>query len=143
MANYSIELIDSTGNYTVTVIKASTTKASGGTNETIPHLENHNASPQVVISAATNATPIVCTSNAHGFSAGDVVTIRGALGNTGANGTRRLSAADTNTFTLENSVGNGTYTANSAVATKLLPTKSLHAALQVAMRAVLNAKASE
>jgi hypothetical protein len=75
---------------------------------------------------------------------GDVVTVRGALVNTGANGTFRVSVVgDVNSFTLENSAGNGVYTANSASFVKHTATKSIHSALQVAMRAVLNAKASE
>src|SRR4051794_10443760 len=71
------------------------------------------------ISAATNATPIVVTSNSHGFAVGDFVYINGVVGNESTNGYWQISAANTNTFTLVkppeandpggNSTGSGTY----------------------------------
>lgn len=68
----------------------------------------------LTISAATNATPIVCTSTAHGLLNGDLVTISGATGNTAANGDWFVTAKTADTFTLvdlqgANSVGNGVY----------------------------------
>ena len=66
------------------------------------------------ISAATNATPIVCTLNGHGLVANDYVFISGGTGNTAVNGVWKISSATTNTFTLQDSSGNGTYGANSA-----------------------------
>ena len=67
------------------------------------------------ITGATNATPIVVTSAAHGFSNGDKVTISGVGGNTAANGTFLVAAKSTNTFELNtlagaNVAGTGTYT---------------------------------
>lgn len=68
------------------------------------------------ITAATNASPIVVTSTSHGFSNGDIVVIRGILGNTAANGTWLVAGVTTNTFNLTtvkdglNSTGNGAYT---------------------------------
>ena len=67
------------------------------------------------ITGATNATPIVVTSAAHGFSNGDKVTISGVLGNTAANGTFLVAGKTTNTFELNtlagaNVAGTGTYT---------------------------------
>src|SRR5713101_8185987 len=62
------------------------------------------------ITAGTNATPIVITAAAHGFSVDDVITISGVLGLTAANGVWHLSAVTTNTFTLDGSVGNAAYT---------------------------------
>ena len=53
-----------------------------------------------VISDATNAAPSVITSNAHGFTDGDVLTIVGATGNTNINGLRVVANSDTNTFEL-------------------------------------------
>lgn len=63
------------------------------------------------ITGATNATPIVITSNSHGLSDGDLVGIDGIVGNTAPN-TRIWTVVNTttNTFTLAGSVGNGTYT---------------------------------
>jgi hypothetical protein len=68
------------------------------------------------ITAATNATPIVITSNSHGLSNGMRVLIHGALGNTAANGVFRVASVTTNTFALTNVdtganvAGNGTWT---------------------------------
>jgi hypothetical protein len=62
------------------------------------------------ITGATNASPIVITSNSHGFAVGDTVVIDGVGGNTAANNVWVISAQDTNTFTLTSSTGNGSYT---------------------------------
>lgn len=78
----------------------------------------------LVITAATNATPIVITTRTvHGFRPGDIVKISGALGNTAANGTFRVKAVpSTTTFSLRalddsaDVAGNGAYTANSGTA---------------------------
>lgn len=61
------------------------------------------------ITGATNASPIVITSNAHGLSNGDEVYINSVYGNTAANGTWTVASATTNTFALTGSTGNGTY----------------------------------
>jgi len=69
----------------------------------------------IALTAATNATPIVCTSaTAHGLSTGHQVRIAGAVGNTAANGNWTVTVVDASNFSLNTSVGNGTYTANSA-----------------------------
>ena len=60
------------------------------------------------VTAATNASPIVCTSNGHGLNVGDYVFCVGDVGNTAFNGIHRISAKDTNTFTLKDTTGNGT-----------------------------------
>lgn len=67
------------------------------------------------ITAATNASPSVLTSAAHGFSNGDRVSISGATGNTAINGRYQVASVTTNTFQLVNIVtgaainGNGTF----------------------------------
>lgn len=63
--------------------------------------------PTRSISSSTNATPIVVTCNAHGYSNGDTIVITGHNTNTNANGTWEISNVTTNTFTLVNSIGNG------------------------------------
>lgn len=73
----------------------------------------------LTISAATNATPIVCTSIGHGMRKGDMVTISGGTGNTAVNGDWFLKPVTADTFTLldlqgNNSVGNGVYDADTA-----------------------------
>lgn len=62
------------------------------------------------ITGATNATPIVITSVAHGLSNGYIVTIAEVGGNTEANATWTIKSVTSDTFTLTSSVGNGAYT---------------------------------
>ncbi len=64
----------------------------------------------LAITGATNASPIVVTSNAHGLANGDQVEISGVLGNTAANGSFIVSMATANTFALVGSTGDGDYT---------------------------------
>lgn len=138
-SNYYIELLnDGSGNYNCVVHNGGTAPLIG-TMLQIPQIENLNNPSQQVVTAATNATPIVITTAAaHGWSVGDVITINGALVNTGANGTFKISVVGTSTTaTLLNSAGNGTYTASSGVATKLGTTKAVYTAAQAAIRAVL------
>lgn len=65
------------------------------------------------IASSTNATPIVVTATAHGFSNGDIVYIGDHATNTAANGLWAISGVAANTFNLTdyitgaNSVGNG------------------------------------
>lgn len=67
------------------------------------------------ITGVTNASPMVVTSNSHGFSNGDIVPIMGVLGCTAANGTWEIANVAANTFELKtvgdqlNSTGNGAY----------------------------------
>jgi len=55
----------------------------------------------------TNATPIVVTINAHGYSNGDTVIHQNVTVNTNANGTWTVANATANTYELSGSVGNG------------------------------------
>lgn len=52
------------------------------------------------ITGATNATPIVITATAHGFTNGDFVYINGVGGNLAANGYWKIANQATNTFEL-------------------------------------------
>lgn len=63
-----------------------------------------------VITGATNASPIVVTSNGHGLSLNTRVTVASVGGTTAANGDWQISAVTSNTFTLSGSTGNGAYT---------------------------------
>jgi hypothetical protein len=56
------------------------------------------------ITAATNATPIVVTATAHGFSNGDFVSIRDVGGNLAANGVWKIANVAANTFELTDPV---------------------------------------
>ena len=53
-----------------------------------------------LISAASNATPIVVTAAAHGLANLDRINVREVEGNTAANGAMQVSAVTTNTFAL-------------------------------------------
>lgn len=70
----------------------------------------------LAVTGATNATPIVITTAAHGFSTGDVVTIASVGGNTNANGTFRVTVLSSTTFSLDGSAGNAAYTSGGTVA---------------------------
>ena len=58
------------------------------------------------ISGATNATPIVITATAHGFSNNDIVYISGVGGNLSANGLWLVANVTTNTFAITDMAGN-------------------------------------
>jgi hypothetical protein len=62
------------------------------------------------ITGATNASPIVVTSAAHGLTTGARVTITGVGGNTAANTTAVVTEINANTFSLDGVAGNGAYT---------------------------------
>lgn len=67
------------------------------------------------ITAATNATPIVVTATAHGFTNGDNVFIDGVGGNLAANGVWKIASVTANTFELQrpdgtNAAGSAAYT---------------------------------
>ena len=62
------------------------------------------------ITGATNASPIVITSAAHGRTNGETVVISHVEGNRAANGTWVVASATTNTFALTGSTGDGAYT---------------------------------
>jgi hypothetical protein len=77
------------------------------------------------ITNATNATPIVVTCTAHGLTTGARVTITGVTGNTSSNGTFTVTRVDANTFSLDDSVGNGAYSAGGTWNTTGLYTYSI------------------
>jgi hypothetical protein len=62
--------------------------------------------PAALVSS-TSASPISVRVTGHGYMTGDVVTIRGHLTNTAANGTWSVTVVDANNFTLNGSTGNG------------------------------------
>ena len=65
------------------------------------------------ITGATAASPIEITSVGHNLNTGDVATVTGVLGLTGANGSWVVTKTGANTFTLNDSSGTGVYTAAS------------------------------
>jgi hypothetical protein len=76
---------------------------------------NSDEAPSWNITSATNASPIeITTSAANTLETGDNVTIQSVGGNTAANGSAWfVTVIDSTHFTLNNSVGNGTYSSGS------------------------------
>lgn len=66
------------------------------------------------VTDATNASPIVITQTAHGYTTGDLVYVNGVLGNTAANGIFRITKVGANTYSLNGSAGNGAYASGGA-----------------------------
>jgi len=65
------------------------------------------------VTDATNATPIVITTNGdHGYSTGDSIVVSGVDGNDAANGTFVITVLTSSTFELDDSVGDGTFSAD-------------------------------
>jgi hypothetical protein len=62
------------------------------------------------VTGATNASPIVITSTGHGLTTGDIVVIEDVGGNEGANGTWTITVVSADTFSLDDSAGDGAYT---------------------------------
>ena len=62
------------------------------------------------VTDATNASPIVITATGHGFLTADRVNVTGVVGNTAANGWWTITVVDADSFSLDDSTGNGTYT---------------------------------
>ena len=59
----------------------------------------------VTITSSTQASPIVYTATAHGLVTGEIVTIAGVTGETGANGTFIVTVLTANTFSANGSAG--------------------------------------
>jgi len=89
------------------------------------------------ITGATNASPIVITSNGHGYSNGDLILVAGVEGNTAANGWRLVANKTANTYEITtlagiNVAGNGAYTQNgtsakaSSATAGLVSSRSIH-----------------
>ena len=79
----------------------------------------------LTITGATNATPIVITSTAHGLKTGDGVVITGVGGNTAAIGDFTITRLSADSFSLQdlshtNIAGNGAYTSG-GTADKIAP----------------------
>lgn len=83
------------------------------------------------VTAATDASPIVITSDDHGLSTGDIVSIDDVAGNTAANGIGwTITVIDDDTFSLGSSTGNGAYTSGGNwFASPLIITSAAHGLL--------------
>lgn len=66
------------------------------------------------ITGATNATPIVVTATAHGFTNGDIVAIGKVAGNLAANGVWAIASVAANTFSLTDPITGGNVVGSAA-----------------------------
>ena len=84
-------------------------------NEVYAQFDTYAAAPSFRITGASNTSPIVITTTASttGLVSGQMVEIKGVLGNTGANGFWSISNVTATGFSLTGSSGTGNYTANS------------------------------
>lgn len=83
------------------------------------------------VEAATNATPIVLKVTGHRWETGDKVYIKKGIGNTAVNNTSinpdwTVTKVDADHLSLDGSVGNGSYTANSADVIQSMESSTLH-----------------
>ncbi len=148
MSSYAIYVADNgSGDFTVVAENTPATLPAGGTRLSIPWVTNANAgNASIVISSATTATPIVCTAaSAHGLTTGDEVQV--FLNSSTASvlnivGSYTATVTSSTAFSLDQSVGSGTYTASTASFKKLTKTKTISVAIQAALRAVLDDRAS-
>lgn len=93
---------------------------AGVTNDVVDTIVQSGGQHGGGITGATNATPIVITtSTEHGLNDGQTVTIGSVGGNTAANGTWAVTLISPTTFSLDTSVGNGTYTSGGTVTSVL------------------------
>ncbi len=76
--------------------------------ELVVHI-GHRFEPVPEITHATNATPIVITSPAHGRANGERVIVSQVRGNDAANGLWTISSVTADTFALVGSVGDGDF----------------------------------
>lgn len=67
------------------------------------------------VDGASNASPIVITADGHGLVTGDTVWIYDVGGNLAANGLWVITRINSNTFSLNGSVGSGNYTAGGTI----------------------------
>ncbi len=108
--------IAANGTFQVTVLDVNTFSLDGSDGAVNPTTGNAaytggGSWTQGTITGVSNAGPIVIsTTSTTGLSDGDLVKIEGVLGNTAANGLFSVTAVTSNSFTLVDSQGNGTYT---------------------------------
>lgn len=63
-----------------------------------------------VVAGASNASPVVITDATHGLTTGARIVVSGVGGNGAANGTFVVTRIDADTFSLDGSAGNGSWT---------------------------------
>ena len=83
----------------------------------ISYAANFLGGTDLDVVGATNASPIaITTSDDHGYTTGDTVTVRDVSGNDAANGTWTVTVRDDVTLALDGSTGSGAYSGGGTVA---------------------------
>ena len=104
----------------------------------------YGAHTPLTITGATNATPIVCTTAAHGYSVGDQVYIEGGTTMTSVNGLWRIASVPlTTTFSLTGSIGNGVYDASSATVIRVDIPEPIRQAIKIMVSDMYENRESE
>lgn len=115
---YQSACTGTTGSTTLTA--QSRIDAAEITSQAVRTLGTLSSTEPRTISAATNATPVVCTTSVvHNYQTDDYVDINGATGMPGINGRWRITVLSTTTFSLNGSSASTAYTASSASVKKL------------------------
>jgi hypothetical protein len=96
------------GTWQVTRVDANSFQLNGSTGNGA--YQSSTGTAQRAITGATNASPIVVTEVNHGYVTGQRVQIAGVGGNTAANANWYITLVDANSFSLNGSTGNGSYT---------------------------------
>lgn len=134
---------DTAGNWALAVFRNPTAMGNGSIPVlTINNLQNETQTEvNQTITGATNASPVVVTCTAHGYSNGDQVYISGVLGQTAANGLHIIAGVAANTFNLVDSITAGAYTSGGYVQ-RLAKSKNLADVLFASAAAILNDKSA-
>lgn len=90
----------------------------------------YGAHAPIAVTAATNVSPIVLTTAAHGYSANDTAYVYGCVGNTAANGLWKITVPLTTTIGLLGSTGNGDWASGGKVIKQDVP-ESITAAMNL------------
>jgi hypothetical protein len=150
LTNYAVDIRESATGVGVSIFRNPATVPVANTSAvpsvlSISSMQGQFTSPAVVgvVSAASNATPIVLTvDNGSSWANGDLAYVAGVNGNTNANGTF-FTTVSSNALTLIGSAGNAAFSSSpNGRARKILKGNSFHVALATAMAAIFNDKAA-
>ena len=82
---------------------------SDGTARGLVTVDMQSTIPRGVIRAATNTSSVIITSPNHGLVSGQRIRVSNVAGNTAANGVKKITVIDADSFRLDSTVGNGAY----------------------------------
>jgi hypothetical protein len=80
-----------------------------------PSVETCQRQPMAISNISGTTTVTITTSTAHGYQTGEEYVIPSGLGYTGISGRRTITVTGLTTFTLNNTIGAGTYTSGGTV----------------------------